>query len=47
VLCALHRGDSFLELQPGAAYRWQGFGFSGVEDPRIPERCRDVLGTQR
>ena len=35
VLCALHRRDSFLVLQPSstgvrtAAYRWNGFGFSG------------------
>ena len=53
VLCALHRGDSFLELQPGAtgtrtaAYRWQGFGFSGVEDPLILERCREALSAER
>jgi Bacterial capsule synthesis protein PGA_cap len=38
-ICALHRGDSFLALQPDtratrlAAYRWNGFGFSGVDEP--------------
>ena len=37
LLCALHRGDSFVVLDPNtkarrtAAYRWNGFGFSGVE----------------
>jgi poly-gamma-glutamate synthesis protein (capsule biosynthesis protein) len=49
VLCALHRRDSFLELRPGstgvrtAAYRWQGFGFAGVDDEAVLERCRAVL----
>jgi hypothetical protein len=39
VLCALHRGDSFLMPDPAtkttriAAYRWNGFGFSGIETP--------------
>jgi poly-gamma-glutamate synthesis protein (capsule biosynthesis protein) len=39
VLCALHRGDSFLLSDPAtkatriAAYRWNGFGFSGIETP--------------
>jgi len=50
VLCALHRRDSFIELQPGsegvrtAAYRWNGFGFSGVDDPAMLERCRRLFG---
>ena len=36
-VCALHRGDSFVVLDPAtretrlAAYRWNGFGFSGVD----------------
>jgi len=53
LLCALHRRDSFLELQPGAAgvrtaaYRWQGFGFAGVDDPMVLERCRAVLGSEQ
>ena len=52
VLCALHRRDSFLELRPGstgvrtAAYRWQGFGFAGVEDAAVLERCEAVLGSR-
>jgi poly-gamma-glutamate synthesis protein (capsule biosynthesis protein) len=52
VICALHRRDSFLELQPGstgvrtAAYRWQGFGFAGVDDADVLRRCRAVLGAQ-
>jgi poly-gamma-glutamate synthesis protein (capsule biosynthesis protein) len=39
VLCALHRDDSFLLADPEtkgtriAAYRWNGFGFSGVNTP--------------
>lgn len=38
-LCALHRGDSFLRLDPSATsartmrYRWNGFGFSAASDP--------------
>ncbi len=41
VLCALHRGDSFLLPDSGstatrlAAYRWNGFGFTG--SPTSPE----------
>jgi poly-gamma-glutamate synthesis protein (capsule biosynthesis protein) len=46
VLCALHRGDSFLLSDPGtkttriAAYRWNGFGFTGIATP--PE-CEPIL----
>ena len=46
VLCALHRGDSFLLADPAtkttriAAYRWNGFGFTGIETP--PE-CVPIL----
>ncbi len=42
ILCALHRGDSFLVPGVGAertrimAYHWNGFGFTGVED-----QCRE------
>lgn len=49
VLCALHRGDSFVVLQPEsknirvAAYRWNGFGFSGVHDPVLIDKCRECL----
>lgn len=49
VVCALHRSDSFIELQPGtagtrvAAYRWNGFGFSGVDDAAIIECCRPLF----
>ena len=41
VLCALHRGDSFLVSNPQtggtriAAYRWNGFGFSGIDSPAV------------
>ncbi len=50
ILAALHRGDSFLTPGAGAgrrrvaAYRWNGFGFSGVEDPELQRRCRQRLG---
>jgi len=45
-LCGLHRGNSFIDLQPDsretrvAAYRWNGFGFSGVRDAETTEKCR-------
>jgi hypothetical protein len=48
-LCGLHRGDSYIDLQPEsnqvrvAAYRWNGFGFSGVDDPEVREKCRKCL----
>jgi poly-gamma-glutamate synthesis protein (capsule biosynthesis protein) len=51
VLCALHRRDSFLVLQPKstgfrtAAYRWNGFGFSGIDDADILARCRLVFAS--
>jgi poly-gamma-glutamate synthesis protein (capsule biosynthesis protein) len=50
ILCALHRGDSFLVLQPGArgtrtaAYRWNGFGFSGIDDPAALAQCSRRFG---
>jgi poly-gamma-glutamate synthesis protein (capsule biosynthesis protein) len=49
VLCALHRRDSFIQLEPGAAgvriaaYRWNGFGFRGVEDPGLLARCQALF----
>jgi poly-gamma-glutamate synthesis protein (capsule biosynthesis protein) len=51
VLCALHRRDSFVVLRPDstgvrtAAYRWNGFGFSGVDDGGIVGRCRALFGS--
>jgi poly-gamma-glutamate synthesis protein (capsule biosynthesis protein) len=49
VLCALHRGDSFLAPDPGtadtrlAAYRWNGFGFNLIADAyRQAEKGRSV-----
>jgi hypothetical protein len=49
-LCALHRGDSFIKFDPAhpaaprvLAYRWNGFGFSGVEDAALAARCRSEL----
>lgn len=49
VLCALHRGDNFLILQPETrntrvmAYQWNGFGFSGLEDPSVLEQCQNYF----
>lgn len=46
ILCALHRGDSFLVPEPetrsvrAAVYQWNGFGFSGVQDHAATESCR-------
>ena len=47
MLCALHRGDSFLVPEPEtrrvrtAVYQWNGFGFSGVQDHAATESCRN------
>jgi len=48
-LCALHRSDSFMMLNPSAtgtrvaAYKWSGFGFTGLDDPNEAEVCRRAL----
>lgn len=50
-LCALHRKDSFIALSPQtketrtAVYRWNGFGFSGEEDPKIVSQCRSAFSS--
>jgi hypothetical protein len=49
ILCALHRGDSYLVPNPQtprtrvAAYRWNGFGFSGLDDPATQARCTEIF----
>jgi poly-gamma-glutamate synthesis protein (capsule biosynthesis protein) len=49
VLCALHRGDSFINPDTHtdntrvAAYRWNGFGFTGIDDEEINGKCRELL----
>ncbi len=49
VLCAQHRGDSFIVPQRGsnekriAAYRWKGFGFSGIQDPQAAGCSEDLF----
>ena len=49
ILCALHRGDSYLVPDPQtphtrvAAYRWNGFGFSGADDPVILDPCAGLF----
>ena len=50
LVCALHRGDSFLTLEASsladraALYRWNGFGFSGAADPDGERTCQAVWG---
>ncbi len=47
-LCALHRGDSFINIDQSAdnkriaAYEWNGFGFSGVSDSTICKQCEQL-----
>lgn len=49
LLCALHRGDSFIEIDKNiqktrfATYRWNGFGFSGANDSMICKKCFNWL----
>lgn len=49
VLCALHRGDSFIAMNKDnqntriAAYKWNGFGFSGVEEEAECAICEGIL----
>jgi hypothetical protein len=53
LLCALHRRDSFVVLQPDstgvrtAVYRWNGFGFTGVEEPSALAACREMFQAER
>jgi poly-gamma-glutamate synthesis protein (capsule biosynthesis protein) len=52
ILCAEHRGDSFIALHPEskqkriAAYRWKGFGFAGIDDPEAIASCRNRFSVQ-
>ncbi|MCX6236647.1 MAG: CapA family protein [Bacteroidia bacterium] len=49
ILCALHRGDSFIipdkttTTTRVVAYQWSGFGFKGINDSTICESCRKLL----
>ena len=53
LLCALHRGDSYLVPGPGAeklhaeVYRWNGFGFSSVGDESAGAACAALWGLAR
>ena len=53
LLCALHRGDSFLHLDPGttetrtALYRWSGFGFAAAQDEPAERACQDLFAHTR
>lgn len=48
-LCALHRKDSFVTLDPNttatrtAVYQWNGFGFSGMEDVTLNKECLNIF----
>lgn len=50
VLCGLHRGDSFIQLNPKNSntrvlpYQWNGFGFNAVEDSAICKKCKELYG---
>ncbi len=50
LLCALHRRDAFLTLDDhspadrAAVYRWNGFGFTGVDDAAPLVACRALWG---
>lgn len=47
ILCALHRGDSFMKPDTAsrkrrtAAYEWNGFGFTGIADTALCKNCED------
>jgi hypothetical protein len=51
-LCALHRKDSFITLNPDtketrtAVYLWNGFGFSGVDEPVLDNECRKKFNNE-
>ena len=53
LLCALHRGDSYLIPGLGAqerlaeVYRWNGFGFSSVDDEGAASACSAFWGLDR
>lgn len=48
ILCALHRGDSFIKLDKKttqkriAAYSWNGFGFKGIPDTSACKLCDEL-----
>jgi len=48
VLCALHRGDSYIALSKEntdtriMAYQWNGFGFSGLDDSIACKYCVEM-----
>jgi len=50
VLCALHRGDSFIKLDKSVkntrigAYKWNGFGFKGISDSIACKACEELYG---
>ena len=53
ILCALHRGDSFIQLNPKAnnkrvlAYQWNGFGFKAVDDTSVCQKCKEMFGVKQ
>jgi poly-gamma-glutamate synthesis protein (capsule biosynthesis protein) len=53
LLCALHRGDSYLvpglgaQVRHAEVYRWNGFGFSSVDDEGAAAACSALWGLDR
>ena len=49
ILCALHRGDSFISLNKMnetthiKAYKWNGFGFNLVNNDSICNKCKSIF----
>jgi hypothetical protein len=49
ILCGLHRGDSYISpdkttaVKRVAAYKWNGFGFTGLNDSIACEVCKHVF----
>ena len=52
ILCGLHRGDSFIQLNRNSnqarvlAYKWNGFGFTGISDSATCQRCKELFNKQ-
>lgn len=48
-LCALHRKDSFVVMNQNtketrtAVYQWNGFGFSGIDNPELADQCEHAF----
>ena len=53
IICVLHRGSSFISQDTGlvktrlAAYKWNGFGFTGLSDSLTTKYCRKLFVEER